>query len=147
MFFFSNVNQFQVMKYAGNCRLFLNTIFEKKSRRPDDACWELEDFVVAVMCGTDFGGDVRHAGDVYRFMGETSVTPEIWQNWYEQFHAFLATGIKRWPVVEKQGENIVWTWFQNSRQMGDWVPLGQPCPITWKLVKRGDGKGFNKVRV
>ena len=49
--------------------------------------------------------------------------------------------------MEKQCDTMVWTWFKNSRQMGDWVPLGEPCPIVYKLVAREDGKGFDKVRI
>ena len=135
-------------KYSRDCRLgrnYLNRLFGKVVRRPEEQCWELEWFVINVISGIDFGGDVRHAGDVHRFNIEMGTgvgrrTREIWKHWFEN----KETG---WPVVEKQDGNMVWTWFKNSRQMGDWVPLGEPCPIVYKLVKREDGKGFNKVRI
>ena len=138
-----------MVRYAGNCRLgrrFLNRVFGKVAKRPDEACWELESFVVNVICGIDFGGDVHDEWDVYRFNevllldSPDLVTRQIWQHWF----ANKANG---WPVVEKQGDIMAWTWFENSRQMGDWVPIGQPCPIVFKLVERADGKGFNKVRI
>ena len=135
-------------KYSRDSRLgrnYLNRLFGKVNRRPEEQCWELEAFVINVICGIDFGGDVRHAGDVHRFNIEMGTgvgmkTQEIWEHWWEN----RKTG---WPVVEKQGDTMVWTWFQSSRQMGDWVPLGQPCPIVYKLVAREDGKGKNKVRI
>ena len=130
-------------KYARDSRLgrrFLNRIFGKVNRRPDEQCWDLEAFIRNVMMGIDLAGDVRHAGDVHRFNMDAGVTPAVWQGWF-------ANKENGWPVVEKQGDSYVWTWFQTSRQMGEWVPLGEPCPIVFKLVAREDGKGFNKVRV
>ena len=135
-----------MVKYSSNGRLgrrFLNRVFGQVNKRPDSECWELEDFIMNVICGIEFGGDARHEWDVYQFnhdAGMEGQTRQIWQHWF-------ANREHGWPVVEKQGDHMVWTWFKESRQMGEWVPLGQPSPIVFKLVERADGKGFNKVRI
>ena len=83
---------------------------------------------------------IRHAGDLYAFNAKCGVTPEIWQRWFAEKQ-------NGWPVVEQQQGAYVWTWFQSSRQMGPWVSVREPSPIIYKLVRREDGKGFNKVLV
>ena len=127
-----------MVKYTGNCilgRRLLSGLFGKTfiERTPDAECWELENFVDDVM-------RVQLLMSVYRFINTPGVTPAMWQHWFNH----KANGL---PVVEKQGATMMWTWIKSSRQMGDWVPLGQSCPIVYQLVEREDGKGFNKVRV
>ena len=141
-----------MVKYAGNCRLgrrFLNRIFGRVNKRPDAECWVLERFVLGTVEGCDVDCSISlqernflgvpDGGNVLRFHKETGAG-HMWQHWFEH----KANG---WPVVEKQGDRMVWTWFRRSRQMGDWVALGQSCPLVYQLVEREDGKGFNKVRI
>jgi hypothetical protein len=124
-------------------RRFLSWLFGKQNARPDEECWELEKFVVSTIAGWDVERPnfyVRHAGEFYACSAKCGLTPEIWQRWFTERQ-------NGWAVVEQQRGAYVWTWFQSSRQMGSWVSVREPCPIIYKLVRREDGKGFNKVLI
>ena len=133
---------------ANGCRLdrrFLSRMFGKKNARPDAECWALENFLRDTLAGCDVGlqsGNFYIDGpwDVCAFNKTVGMTRGLWQAWF-------ADRENGWPVVEKQNDVYVWTWFKSSRQMGNWVRLEEDCPVIYKLVKREDGKGFNKVLI
>lgn len=131
-------------KYSKNAvlsRKTLSVIFTKKNKRPDAECWELENFVVSTVARFDLekpNFTVTHAGDVYELVCTCGVTPKVWQQWFAQRQ-------NGWPVVKQQNGISVWAWFQSSHQMGEWVAVGELCPIIYTLVRRKDARGFNKV--
>ena len=123
----------------------LNRIVGKKNSRPENECWEWDKFIVGVIAGSDIAIPkdsfyIQHCDQVHYFNLVCGVTTEVWQYWF----ANKANG---WPVIEKQNGTYVWSWFKTSRQMGEWVGIKEPCPIVYQLVRREDGKGFNKVRI
>ena len=109
-------------------RRFLNRMFGRVNKRPDEECRELEKFIIGTINGAEFGGSwrVQDAGVVYTFNYTTGADPQMWQHWFEKRE-------NGWPVLEKQGDNVMWTWFKSSRQMGPWVKIGEECVITFKL--------------
>ena len=42
-------------------------------------------------------------------------------------------------MFEKREENVVVAWFQKSMLISDWVPVGEPCPFTKKIVPWKNG--------
>ena len=108
-------------------RRFLNTMFGRVNKRPDNECREMEKFIIGTISGAEFGGrDVRNAYCVFLFNKKTGTNNEMWRHWFENRE-------NGWPVLEKQGDNVMWTWFKSSRQMGGWAKIGEECVITFKL--------------
>jgi hypothetical protein len=130
-------------KFAGKARLNrrdLSWLFGKKTRRPDKESWDLYEFVCNVMAG--HGWRMRGFWEFTEFcksFGFGSNTPSIWRKWYAQFQAQPQDGEQCFPVCEKRGDAIVWTWFKNSMRIAEWVPIQEDCPITMKLVPFKNG--------
>ena len=127
-------------KYANNgafSRAHLSKMFAKKNKRPDEECWALEHFIANVMTGC--GWDLKHWADYCMFCSEFKIPAinrrgegsPVWTAWFEGANP----GEDKWPVVEKRGETIVWTWFEKSMQVADWVPIGEACPLTKRGVR------------
>jgi hypothetical protein len=123
----------------------LNWIFGKKTGRPDAECWEMQNWLRDTIAGSDVGLSgyfyIQGFGDVAEFMRTCGITQEVLRKWFAQRRGSY------WVVVEKQNDAYVWSWFTHSRQMGEWKPIGEDCPIIYKLVPREDGKGSNKVLI
>ena len=120
----------------------LNRFFGKKVGRPDDECWEMENWLSNTIAGTDVPRDnyyVESYLDVFAFMKTCGVTPAMLQKW------FAERRIHVWVVIEKQNDDYVWCWFMKSRQISDWKPLGEDSPILYKLVPNESGFGYSRV--
>ena len=133
-------------KYAGRgvfSRALLSKIFPKKNKRSDDECWELEHFIGFVMQGCPELGDLKHWADYCKFCAEYSIPAinrrgegsPVWNMWLAQADPMN----DKWPVVEKRGGQAVWAWFEKSMQVGEWVPVGEECPVTKRLVPFKNG--------
>ena len=126
-----------MVKYAGNGKLSrtnLNTIFGKKTGRPDEECWELDRFVCNTMSGC--GWDVRGWEDVLEFMNEFGLFRQSrWNMWKDG--ANPDEGM--WAVVEKKDGTPRWAWFQKGMRISEWAPLSEDSPVTKKLVPFKNG--------
>ena len=130
------MNQFSEMTSQGKystangsrlSRRTLSAIFGRKNARPNNECWELENFVRDTLAGSDeplASGEfyIQGPGDLYEFNLRCGIHDVIWQKWFAE----RETG---WPVVEKQNDAYVWAWFKSNTQLGAWVPLGEDCII------------------
>ena len=138
-------------KFAGNGLLKrgdLNWLFGKKVGRSDKECWALTDFVVNTMAG--HGWRMRSLFELFEFCKSYGfVGNRMFRMWYIQANQNEDQTVdeRNWPVCEKRGDSVVWTWFQNSMRIADWVPITDECPITKKLVpfKNGYLKAVNIV--
>ena len=124
------------MKYAGKGALnrgLLNSLFGRKVRRPDAECWELEGFVANTMSGC--GWRLRYVDELLEFDREFDILPGKWKSWHE--NSDPEDG--KWVVIEKQDGKAVWTWFHKDLQVGAWVGITEPCPVTKTLVPTKNG--------
>jgi hypothetical protein len=81
------------------------------------------------------GWDLKYFGDLCSFMKEFGVGPVHFRNWFAAHNEEDPT----WVVIEKQSGETVWSWFHKGLQVGEWVPVGEPCPVTKKLIPTKNG--------
>ena len=132
-------------KFAGKGpfnRRELNWLFGKKVRRPDKECWELTDFVTNTVSG--MGWRMRSFGELCEFATDYGFATTIFRSfrkWYAQANHQEGQTVdeKNWPVCERRGDAVVWTWFKHSMQVADWVPITDDCPFTKTLVPFKNG--------
>ena len=131
-------------KYAGNYRMtrtILNSIYGKKKGRPDAECIEKDLFAVATISGSGFDFRGRNPRfEYYEFHKHFNfkITPEVWNRLLEQQKS-SSHPEDCWPVFEKRDDTVVVAWFEKSMLISEWVPAGQPCPFTKKLVPFKNG--------
>ena len=132
-------------KFAGKGPLTrgqLNWLFGRKVGRPDKECWALTNFVVNTMSG--HGWRMRHISELCEFSKEygfSQRTHVMWRKWYAQANHQEGQTVEEcaWPVCERRGDAVVWTWFKHSMQVADWVPITDDCPFTKTLVPFKNG--------
>ena len=125
-----------MVKYAGNGRLdrrVLNRGFGQTNARPDDECWELEALIINTMSGC--GWDCKGVYDFLMFSKEFNIPWSVWRHVRE---GSVPTGGKS-AVFEKRDGVPMWTWFEKSMQIAEWVAVDQDCPVTKKLVPFKNG--------
>jgi hypothetical protein len=86
-------------------RRLLNLIFGKKTRRPDEECWEMAKFVSGTIIGSSF---------------------EVWWN-YEYFKVWWNDERRAggWPVVENRDGKPHFAWFRNGVRVSDWEEMAR----------------------
>jgi hypothetical protein len=98
-------------------RRLLNLIFGKKTRRPDEECWEMAKFVSGTIIGSSF--EDKWYDDFCVFMREFAGTPwkyfKVW--WNDERRA------GGWPVVENRDGKPHFAWFRKGVRVSDWEEM------------------------
>ena len=129
-----------MVKYARDGTLdrrILNRLFGQKNARPDAECWDLEAFIRNTMSGC--GWDMKERQHFWEFCTtfgiQVAVSPQ-WRVWFEGSDP----EDDKWAVIEKNGDDPArWAWFHKSMMVSEWSPMGDPSPITKKLVPFKNG--------